>query len=153
MIHLETTGLKLCLISHMFFPLFLTGLKKWTHVLSPVTIFANFLWFNLGHVFSNWVAVCSWTRIESSINICGIHMAEIFRTFIIRFKMKYTLQSGMPAALAMSRIEYLQSLSIISGIFETFASHFTVTVRSDFDASLKAAISFFTCELSHKIPF
>ena len=71
----------------------------------------------------------------STVNVCSIHLAEIVRTFKIRFKMQCTCNSNMPTGLAISRILYLPSLSIISLILETFALPVTVTGWPDFAAS------------------
>lgn len=68
------------------FPTFLTGSKQWTHILP--TIFANFLWLNLGTICSNCLAVCTRTHFWSFVNICVIHLKKKIRTFKTRFKMK-----------------------------------------------------------------
>ena len=50
------------------------------------------------------LTVCTFTLfVHLSIN-GGIHLAEIFRTFNIRFRMKCTLDSDMPTALVISRM-------------------------------------------------
>lgn len=79
--------------------------------------FTNKLWLNLG----NNLAITQWFVLVpifwSSINIWDIPLAEIFRTFKIRFKIKCTHDSDMSTALATSRIVYLPSLSIISRLW------------------------------------
>lgn len=76
----------------------------------------------------------------SSVNLCEIHLAEIFHTFKIRFKMKYNRGSEMQTALAISQIVCLRLLSIIFLSFDTFALPATVTGRSYFDASLTYSV-------------
>lgn len=52
------------------------------------------------------------THFWSSVNICNVNMAEIFRTFKISFKMKCNRDSNMPIVLVISRIVNLLSISI-----------------------------------------
>lgn len=66
---------------------FLTDLKEWTKISSPETVkvFGCCLCLNSGNILSNCLVFC--TRkvfFWSSVNISGIHQAEIFRTFKIR---------------------------------------------------------------------
>lgn len=117
--------------------------EYWTHVLSLVTILANCVWLNwlnLGNIFSNCLAVCYRTCIWSSVNICAIHLAEIFLTFKIRKKIIFIRKSTILKALVISRIVYLPSLSIISLTFETVALSVTVTCRPEFAAILKDSV-------------
>lgn len=84
------------LLSHVLFWIFLACSKKETNVLSLLTIFKNCLWFTLGNIFTSFSAV--YTR-YSSVNICSILQAYIFRTFKIFFKMKCTRDSDIPTVL------------------------------------------------------
>lgn len=124
MVLFATTGLLLSLVSHILFPVFLTGSKQWIHV--SVTIYAFFFQF-LKHS-SNFLAICTRNQFWSSVNIYGIYLAKISRTLKIRFKIKCTCESDMPKALAISQIVYLPWLSItcISLTFETCAEPVTV---------------------------
>lgn len=81
--------------------------------------------------FSNTMTFRTRTHFWSSVNICNIHMAEIFRTFKIRFKMKCTRDSDKPTSLVISGIVYLLSLSITFIICncETFALPVTANAR------------------------
>lgn len=70
----------------------------------PVIIFANYIFFfYLGNIFRNYLAVCTRSPFKSSVNICGINLAGVFRTLEICFKMKWTNDSNMQTYLAISR--------------------------------------------------
>lgn len=68
--------------------------------------------------FSNYLAVCAGTRFWSCVNllVCGILLAEIFHTFKILFKIKYTRDNDMPSALTISQ-------SCICNHFKIFPWH------------------------------
>lgn len=90
-----TTVLPHCLVSHIWFPIFLTGSKQLTNVSSPIKIPFAISWqFVL-------VPFCL-----SPVNIlvCDINQAEICRNFKTPFKMKCTRNGGMPIFLAVSLI-------------------------------------------------
>lgn len=115
------------LLSHVLFWIFLTCSKKETNVLSLLTIFKNCLCFTLGNIFTSFSAV--YTR-YSSVNICSILQAYIFRTFKVCFKMKCTRDSDIPTVLQCYE-------SIIRYFFltlRTFAVSVIVTVRQKFAA-------------------
>ena len=123
-------------------------------VLIAISCFQCPNWFERMHpclITSNNVCklplVKLWKRLEQFFRrlyaylvllIC--HLAEIVRTFKIHFKMKYNLNSDMPAAFAISRIVYLPSLSIIFLTLETLASPVAFTSRPDFVAPLTDAV-------------
>ena len=67
-------------------------------------------------------------------------MALIVRTSKILFRMKFTLDSEMPTALATYRIVYLPSLSVISLALETLVNPVAVTGRPDFAESLTVSV-------------
>lgn len=75
-----------------------------------------------------------------SIFKVSIWQKKIFRTFKIRFKMKWTCD--MPTALAISRNVYLQSLSIISLCLRLLHSLLHVQVGNIFFGLLQTEISF-----------
>lgn len=49
-----------------------------------------------GHFFCKCLAVRPRTNFWSSVNICGIHLAEFVRSFKMCFKMEYTCDSDIP---------------------------------------------------------
>lgn len=60
-----------------------------------ITSNCNCPWLNKKNIFSNCLAVRFWIHFLSCVNKCGIHVAEIFRTFKMCLKMKYTCISDM----------------------------------------------------------
>lgn len=88
-------------------------------------MFANYLWLHLGNILSNNINICIRSRFFLSVNICGINLAENFRTFRILFKMKCICVSDMPTALAITLKVSLLSLLVIVLTFEIFASPVT----------------------------
>ena len=54
----------------------------------------------------------------SSVNRCGIHVAEIFLTFKCFFKIRWTVENDMPIFRAISQTVNLASLLMISSILE-----------------------------------
>lgn len=90
------------------------------------------------------LAVCTRTYVpvfgNLSIFKVSIWQKKIFRTFKIRFKMKWTCD--MPTALAISRNVYLQSLSNISLCLRLLHSLLHVQVGNIFFGLLQTEISF-----------
>lgn len=124
---LAATALLLCFVKPCIVLDFSNVFKKETNVLSLLTIFKNCLWFTLGNIFTSFSAV--YTR-YSSVNICSILQAYIFRTFKIFFKMKCSRDSDIPTVLQCYE-------SIIRYFFltlRTFAVSVIVTVRQKFAA-------------------
>lgn len=93
---LAAIALLLCFVKPCIVLDFSNVFKKETNVLSLLTIFKNCLWITLGNIFISFSAV--YTR-YSSVNICSILQAYIFRTFKICFKMKCTRDSDIPTVL------------------------------------------------------
>lgn len=81
--NLAATALLLCFVKPCIVLDFSNVFKEETNVLSLLTIFKFCLWFTLGNIFTSFSAV--YTR-YSSVNICSILQAYIFRTFKICFK-------------------------------------------------------------------
>lgn len=111
--------------------------KKETNVLSLLTLFKNCLWFTLGNIFISFSAV--YTR-YSSVNICSILQAYIFRTFKIFFKMKCTRDSDIPTVLqcyeSIIRYFFLTlrtfAVSVIVTVWQKFAAFWWTLCQSFF---------------------
>ena len=104
-----------------------------------MSVFANCLWLNFGNVLNNRLALCT--------RILFVHLPidEISiwqKLFVLSkcFRIKCTLDSDMLKALAISRIVYLPSLSIISLTFETLILPVAATSRPDSVASLTDSV-------------
>lgn len=99
------------------------------------------------------VLTCFW----SFVNICGILLTEIVSTFKIRFEIKFTRESDMTTSLAILRIVYLPSSSIMSMTFETsiclLQSHVGQILLHLWRTMCHWEISLFTYEVSLKTPY
>lgn len=103
--------------------------------------------------FSSCIEANTSVRFWSFINECGIHLAKIFCTFKICFKMK--CNSNMQTGFVTSQIVYLTSVSIISLTsvsiisltLESFALPVTVAGQSYFAASLMVKILITQCRI------
>lgn len=94
----------------------------WWNIIMMLTVPSNNICklslLNKRNNFSNYLAVCAGTRFWSCVNllVCGILLAEIFHTFKILFKIKYTRDNDMPSALTISQ-------SCICNHFKIFPWH------------------------------
>ena len=124
------------LLQILLFAAFLCGLKKYTRVSSPVTIFAIFFLSNFGNIFSNCLATRTLVCFCSFVKICGIQRAQI-SIFRICFTIWCVLASDIPTKQAICRMVYLLSFTNISLIFSTFTFDDDVLGRPDFALSLR----------------
>lgn len=107
--------LLMCLFSHLLYHFF-------SYLIEKLTIFANFIWLNLGNSFSN----CS-----------TVVLVPVWQKyFLLSNTFQNEMKSDLPAALEISRIVHLPSLLINFLTFETFGLHVTITGWPDFAASV-----------------
>lgn len=136
MVLLATASLLQCLVSHVLYPNFSDLLK----IVNPRFVTSNNVCklslIEVQKHFEQWLSV---QYSYPSLVICQYKGYPSGRKL---WQIQNTLQnemhrdSDMPTALAISRIVYLSSLSIISQYFKTFVLPVTVPSRPDFVASL-----------------
>ena len=113
-------GLLPPLVAHILFCIFRLGSLKWTHVSSPVTIFAKDRLLYLGNCFNNSFAILTPASFSSFVMRWGIHLALILLIFKSCLRIVCAAPTEIPTHLAICLVVNLASVATKFVTFSIF---------------------------------